>query len=1060
MNRKRELKFFREAMNQNPDEVYIIDPETAQFTDVSESVVKMLGYSRKELLSLCVQDVDPNFREEMDWGEFVDELKTGGSKTFESINKRKNGSTFPVEIHADYITVQGTERVIATGRDITERKEAEERIKTQEKFLRTINNQLPGVTYQMKRHPDGSFSFPYMSEGLDELCALASETAMENADKLFEMVHPDDFEALMENINESADQLTRWQQEARFKHPETEMKWLRVSSQPEEMADGSVVWSGVMIDVTEEKLKEQELSTQKIRFQTLFKEAPIGLAEEDWSDVRTFLEQLDKPESEDLRTYLEGNPTLVRDAIQHVDTLLVNESLVKITGAQNQEHLIENSDRLPTEEAFESIRDELIRLWEGASSVSSVMKLRRFDGEQRHVLRDLRIVPGHEEDWSRMFLSCYDITERKRIEESLRESEKRYRTLFEKVNEAFLIVNVEDNILEANQNACELLGYAREKLIGLNVEKIIPSELVEETGQGGIVRTRMNNHGRSMIYTYLIDKDSTRIPVESSRAQINFGDQEAVILSIRDRSELERVRQKNQRKSTFVSQVTHDLRTPLNSITGMSSLLMDTELTGQQQTYLQTILNASRNMERLTNDILDLNRIERGEIILDEEPFNLQHLLGEVISLYSQELKTKNVTMSTNVSEEAPDRLIGDPDRLKQILHNLVDNAIKHTREGSIQIGVDLEQRQDTTVKLSFSVSDTGKGIPETEQDDIFEEHKQVETQRGGSGQGLGIGLKICRDLVNLMNGDIGVESAVDEGTTFTFTVELEEAKSEAGTASVALNDVNVLLVEDNAMVRKVFQTYLESHDINTVLCESGEAALDELIEANGSTYDVVFLDRRLGEMSGEEVLQKVSETKEAIDPERVYIISGDPAERIQERIDPLSCAGVMEKPIEESELINAVSSVVLTRSKQIEDKGIEELQEAVRNRSPDSFHILIADDDQNTRTLLEELLDPVADELNFVTNGKEAVEKRFEEEPHLVLMDLEMPEMNGLEATERIRKKEGDQNLPKVPLITQTAKAMKHVETKCLEAGADKFVRKPIKRRRLYRAILDVVKG
>jgi PAS domain S-box-containing protein len=444
------------------------------------------------------------------------------------------------------------------------------------------------------------------------------------------------------------------------------------------------------------------------------------------------------------------------------------------------------------------------------------------------------------------------------MEQSLRESEQRYRTLFEKVNESFLIVSFEDVILEANNNACELLGYSRDELIGLGLDRVIPSELLEETGNDGIVRSRMNEQGRSMMYSYLQHRDSTRIPVEVSRAPIQFGPEDAVVLSIRDRSELEQVRLKNQRKSTFVSQVTHDLRTPLNSITGMGTLLMDTALTGEQQNYLQTILNAARNMERLTNDILDLNRIERGEMILENEPFHVQRLLGEVISLYSQEVANRNVMLSSQVSEEVPERLVGDPDRLKQILYNLVDNAIKHTREGSIRITVDLDEREDSSIRLSFSVSDTGKGIPDEELDDIFEEHRQVEPARTGSGQGLGIGLAICRNLVEVMNGDIRVDSTVGEGTTFTFRVELEEADLEADSASVALNEVNVLIVEDNDMVRNVFRTYLESQDVQIEESVTGADAIDKLTDPRGTGYDVVFLDRRLGDMTAEDVLSRV----------------------------------------------------------------------------------------------------------------------------------------------------------------------------------------------------------
>ena len=422
MNRRRDLRFFREAMNQNPDEIYFLDPETAQFTEVIDSVEDMLGYTRQELLNMRAHDVNPNIGEEIDWSKHVEELKNNGPKTVETTHRRKDGSEFPVEIHVKYIEVQGTGRVLATARDITERKEAEERIQSQEAFLTTINDQLPGVTFQFRRDPDGSYSFPYMSKGLYELCGVSNQTAMTDADIVFDALHPDDLDEVVASIEESAEQLKRWRMEARVNHTEYGLHWLRASSVPEQKVDGSVVWSGVMIDVTEEKKNEQALHDQKIRFQTLFDESPIGLTEEDWSGIRTHLEQLDRPSSTDLRDYLEEHPKCVRDAIRKAEIVLANESMVDLVGADDRQQLMDEWERLATEASYECIRDELAGLWNGVRSISSVLKFRRFDGEERHVLRDLRVVPGHEDDWSRVFVSSRDITERKRMEQSLRES--------------------------------------------------------------------------------------------------------------------------------------------------------------------------------------------------------------------------------------------------------------------------------------------------------------------------------------------------------------------------------------------------------------------------------------------------------------------------------------------------------------------------------------------------------------------------------------------------------------------------------------------------------------
>jgi PAS domain S-box-containing protein len=338
-------------------------------------------------------------------------------------------------------------------------------------------------------------------------------------------------------------------------------------------------------------------------------------------------------------------------------------------------------------------------------------RMRRADGSTLFTEHVVSFV-GSSDDPDRAVSVVRDITERKEMEESLRKQERLYRTLFEEAGEGFLIQSLDDVVLDGNEAACELLGYPRDELQGMSLEQITPDALQEESGSGGIVRHLLNKHGSTMFYWHYVRHDGTEVPVEKSITPIMHHGTEAVLVCIRDRTELERIRKKDERKSSFVSQVTHDLRTPLNSITGMGGLLMETDLSGKQQNYLQTILNAARNMERLTNDILDLNRIERNELLLDEEPFHPQQLLGKVISLYGQQVGDRDVIMSTQVSEDVPERLIGDPARLKQILHNLVDNAIKHTQEGTIRIDIDCEQQKGASVVLSVSVSDRGPVSP------------------------------------------------------------------------------------------------------------------------------------------------------------------------------------------------------------------------------------------------------------------------------------------------------------------------------------------------------------
>jgi PAS domain S-box-containing protein len=679
----------------------------------------------------------------------------------------------------------------------------------------------------------------------------------------------------------------------------------------------------------------------------------------------------------------------------------------------------------------------------------------RPNGETRWIRDRAYSIQDDSGNVTRVVGVAEDITDRKQMKSALQNREQLYRTLFEEASEGFLIVTPDDRLLAANQSAGDMLGYEPGELEGMSMIEITPPEFRERCGENDIVDFCLDKQGTALFNWHYLHRNGSSVPVANSLTPVDYRGTEAVLICMRDLSVLRRIRRQTQRKSSFVTQVTHDLRTPLNSITGMGDLLMDTDLTGKQQTFLRTILNAARNMERLTNDIIDLNRIERGEIILEHEPFDVHRLVEDVISLYSHEEKDRDVIISQEVSDSVPKWLIGDPDRLKQILFNLMDNAIEHTRNGYVQLQVEPDGPLAPSVPLRFSVSDTGCGIPESQRETIFQQHEQLEHGVTGSPKGLGIGLSICKHLVEEMNGEISVRSEEGKGSTFSFTIELEQAGEGETSSSVSLDAVNVLLVEDNSLVRKVFLEYLGAHEINASECETGEQALAELIDGEAD-YDVVLLDQRLDDLTGVEVLQKLAETDGAFDPKRIYIVSGDPSDHIQEQLGTTPCAGILEKPVDESTLITAVRTILRERNRGEDEREL--LQEEIQQRDGGALELLVVDDDQNTRTLLNELLSPVVEQITFVTNGEDAVEQRFDGSPDLILMDLEMPGMNGREATELIRTREASQDLPSVPIIIQTAKAMRHVETDCLEAGADRFLRKPIRRRRLYKAILDLL--
>ncbi len=892
MVEKRQLEIFKRAEDQSPYEIFVLDPETAQILDVSEQTGQALDYTRDQLLSMRLHEICPSLGDDLDWQELVERFREDGPITITTRHRRRDGTTYPVEVHADYGEIDGNQRVIATCRDISGRKQREEALHQERERFRQVAENIREVFWLTT--PDKS-EMIYISPAYEEIWGRSRDELYRNPKSWLDAIHDEDRERIRTAL---PDQRTGdYEEEYRIVRPDGEIRWIRDRAYSIQNDDGELV-------------------------------RVVGVAE--------------------------------------------------------------------------------------------------------------------------------DITERKEMEIALRKRQKLYQTLFEEANEGFLIESLDDRVLAANQSACNTLGYSRDELEGMGIGNITPPDFREQCDEKGVVQSCLNTQGTSLHNWHYVKKDGSVVPVAKSMTPVEYEGTEAVLVCMRDLSEIRQIREQDQRKSSFVTQVTHDLRTPLNSITGMGELLMDTDLTRKQTNLLKTILNASRDMERLTNDIIDLNRIERGEIILEDERFNVRNLVEDIISMYSHGQEEPEVIISSEVSEKVPEWLIGDPDRLKQILYNLMDNAIENTKQGYVQLQVERNGPENTSVPITFSVSDTGCGIPESKRETIFQPHETNVRERSVSPQGLGIGLSICKHLVEEMNGKIEVQSEPGKGATFSFTIELEKPMQQQESGPVSMDGVHVLLVEDNSLVRNVFLKYLETNDIKATECISGDQALEELMGGD-TAYDVVFLDQRLTDRTGVEILKKVSETEAAIGPERVYIVSGDASERIREQLGSTPCAGILEKPVDESTLINAVQSTV-QRGRREENEQVH-LKNEIRNRYSRPLKILVADDDQNTRKFLNELLSPITQELTFVTNGKQAVEERFATTPDLMLMDLEMPGMNGREATERIRRKEKEQELPSIPILIHTAKAMKHVETSCLEAGADEFLRKPIRSRRLYRAILDLLR-
>ncbi len=507
----------------------------------------------------------------------------------------------------------------------------------------------------------------------------------------------------------------------------------------------------------------------------------------------------------------------------------------------------------------------------------------------------------------------------------------------------------------------------------------------------------------------------------------------------------------NRAKSEFLANMSHEIRTPMNGIIGMTELLFNTQPTSVQLEYLRMVRQSADALLVLLNDILDFSKIEAGKLELEKTGFSLRDCVGQTAQTLAIRASEKKLELLCRFDPKIPDYLSGDPTRLRQIVVNLVGNAIKFTDDGEVVVEVVQDSISVDEICLHFSVRDTGIGIPSEKLTHIFEVFSQVDTSTTRRFGGTGLGLAISSQLVELMNGRIWVESELGEGTTFHFTakfgIEAESPKTEPAELST-LRDMRVLVVDDNATNRHILQELLKSWRLQPTLAASGQAALAEMHEAsaNGEPYRLVLLDCMMPEMDGFSFAENVRSDMELDDCIMIMISSAASAGH-GDRCRELGIARYMTKPVVQSELLN---TILQAAGASVVDEILSGARAEVATNEQPGLNILLTEDGPVNQQVAIGLLQLHGHNIVVANNGREAIDAIEEQEFDIVLMDVQMPEMDGCEATMMIREKETESGLH-IPIIAMTAGALKKDRDRCFEAGMDGYISKPIDPKQLY---------
>jgi two-component system, sensor histidine kinase and response regulator len=1034
---------YRTLVEQIPVITYVQEPgEPSRTTYISPQHERILGYTAEEVLdnpNHWIEIVHPEDRERV-LAEDARTNESGEPFAMEYRQFARDGRVVWIRDESTLVRDEAGRELYWLGvqTDITDRRQAEDALREAEERYRTLVERIPVVTFVDRA--DGSEDPLYISPQIETMLGYTPQEW--TAGKLWrERLHPDDREQVLASDERFLASAEPVDNEYRLLAKDGSVVWVREETVlVRDEAGAPRFVQGIMSNVTERREAEEALREAEERYRTLVERMPAV----------TYVQQIG---SLDTAAYI--SPQLEDMTGYSADDYRDPDLRWRMVHPEDREWM-RSQDETPVEPG---------------EVVTSEYRLIRRDGQTVWVRNEAVVI--EEPDGSRYWQGfIVDITERKRAEERLRESEQRFRALVEHTPAITYTQTIEggDSTFYVSPQVERMLGYGLEEL---DESEPMWSLMHPDDKEWALAKDAHSNRtGEPFEAEYrLFRKDGSVVWVRDEAVLISHEESgkqiwQGVMYDIteRKRAEVEMLKARetaeeaSRAKSQFLANMSHEIRTPMNGVIGMTDLLLDTDLSEDQRELAETVRSSGEHLLAVINDILDFSKIEAGKVEVEVIDFELRSMIEHASALLVEHAHKKGLELVVSAGPDVPTALRGDPGRLRQVLVNLLSNAIKFTERGEVVLRVTPVDEAGNTVTLRFEVSDTGIGMTAEQRERLFRAFSQADTSTTRRYGGTGLGLAISKQLVSLMGGRIGVESEPGRGSTFWFTLPLERQPKTAAVIRRRLQSLQnrrALVVDDSETNRRVLCEQLAAWGMRVAGARGGEEALEELRSAarDEEPYELAILDMQMPRMDGMELARRTREDP-LLRSVKLLLLTSMGVRGEGEESRRAGIEAYLVKPVRQSELYDALATVMAMPEGALDEERLV-TRHSLREARAHVPRVLVAEDNVVNQRVAQRLLERLGCRVDVAADGAEALLLSSRTDYAAIFMDVQMPGTDGYEATAELRRRESEEGRKPVPVVAMTANAMEGDREEALAAGMDDYVSKPVNRE-VLEAILE----